>query len=137
MAKYFSFKELIDSETARYYGLNNLPNSLEIYKNLDYLMSNVLDVARERLGQPIKVNSGYRCDMLNSLVHGELNSQHMKGEAADIIPIHKSDLLRLWKIIIEGDIQFDQAILYRNRGFIHISVKRGGGNRHEILYKIQ
>lgn len=44
----------------------------------------MLDPARERLGKPIMVNSGYRCPLKNKAVGGVPNSQHLKGEAADI-----------------------------------------------------
>lgn len=134
MAKYFSFRELIESETAKYYGQYNVPNSLEIYRNLDNLMTKVLDPAREKLGQPIIITSGFRSGVVNSLVHGNINSQHMKGEAADIKPQHSWDMLKLWRIITEELPEFDQAIYYVKRGFIHVSIKRGVGNRKEILY---
>ncbi|MBR1732407.1 MAG: hypothetical protein IJ729_01500 [Alloprevotella sp.] len=41
---------------------------------------------REAWGAPIIVVSGYRCAALNKAVGGVKNSQHMVGEAADILP---------------------------------------------------
>lgn len=104
------------------------------------LTEQVLDPAREVLGKPIKVNSGFRCPLHNKTVGGVYNSQHVKGEAADIAPagfmIHdsglKTELVRLAKVIVENG-RFDQLILYPT--FIHVSWKRQGGNRQQILRK--
>ena len=56
----------------------------EVIMNAIALVENVLDPAREKLGMPIKVTSGYRCPLKNKAVGGVENSQHLKGEAADI-----------------------------------------------------
>ena len=53
-------------------------------ENIHALVANVLDPAREKLGQPITVNSGYRCKEHNVKVGGVVGSQHLRGEAADI-----------------------------------------------------
>ena len=55
--------------------------------NVEALVREVLDPARERFGGPIRVNSGYRCPKHNLAVGGVRGSQHMKGEAADIVPV--------------------------------------------------
>ena len=62
-----------------------VPNGAE--ENERALVEAVLDPARERLGKPITVNSGYRCPLHNSKVGGVANSQHMHGEAADVKPV--------------------------------------------------
>ena len=116
---------------------NKLPDGVE--ENLQALVDNVLDPVRERYGKPIKVNSGFRCLVHNKTVGGVTNSQHMKGEAADIIPVSsekikvKSELERLVKIIEELG-KFDQLIIYPT--FVHVSWKRSGGNRKQVLYKV-
>jgi len=43
-----------------------------------------LEELRVLTGQPIHINSGYRCPAHNRAVGGETNSFHMKGYAADI-----------------------------------------------------
>ena len=82
--KYFTISEMIKSETALKHGIWN-GASLEVEENLRALVEQVLDPLRERYGKPIRVTSGYRCPRLNTLVGGSPNSQHMKGEAADIV----------------------------------------------------
>ena len=98
-------------------------------ENVKALVSEVLDPVREKLGMPIVVNSGYRCEKHNKDVGGVKNSQHLKGEAADVTC---SDLKRLKAIIIENG-KFDQLITYPT--FLHVSYKRTGGNRHQRLKK--
>ena len=98
-------------------------------ENVKALVCEVLDPVRERLGKPIIVNSGYRCPNHNKDVGGVKNSQHLKGEAADI---HCEDNERLKQLIIENG-KFDQLITYPT--FLHVSYKRTGGNRHQRLKK--
>ena len=124
----------------------------EVVKNAIALVEEVLDPARERLGKPIKVNSGYRCPLKNKAVGGVEKSQHLLGEAADITPctliaglirnphpekeiphqVRNEELAALARIIVENG-KFDQMILYPT--FIHVSWKRNGTNRHKILRK--
>ena len=98
-------------------------------ENVKALVREVLDPVREKLGMPIVVNSGYRCEKHNKEVGGVRNSQHLRGEAADI---HCADNERLKQLIIENG-KFDQLITYPT--FLHVSYKRTGGNRHQRLKK--
>ena len=104
-----------------------VPNGAE--ENERALVEAVLDPARERLGKPITVNSGYRCPLHNSKVGGVANSQHMRGEAADV---SCEDNKRLAEII-EANGKYDQLIRYLNKAggirFIHVSWKRNSVNR--------
>lgn len=81
--KHFTIEELTRSETAKRMNINNTP-SKNVIANLTNLVEKVLDPAREQLGKPIYVNSGYRCKELNDAVMGAKNSYHKKGRAADL-----------------------------------------------------
>lgn len=110
---------------------------LEVIQNAIALVENVLDPAREKLGMPIKVNSGYRCPLKNKAVGGVENSQHLRGEAADIVPVAtgsqaREALMKLAHILVHNG-NYDQIILYPT--FIHVSWKRNGGNRHKLMRK--
>ena len=107
-----------------------LPDGIE--DNLKALVEEVLNPARERLGRPIVVNDGYRCPLHNASVGGAPNSQHIHGEAADIRSSTGS-VTTLGKII-EQLGNFDQLIYYPT--FIHVSYKRLGRNRHQVLKKV-
>ena len=109
--KYFTFSELCFSHTALKYHINNEP-SAPIVRNLTALVDNVLDPIRVRWGQPLIVTSGYRCPWVNHFVNGMPNSQHLKGQAADIVtqgcdPVEN---YRLFELIKDSDIPFDQLI---------------------------
>jgi uncharacterized protein YcbK (DUF882 family) len=108
-----------------------LPYGIE--DNLEGLATAVLEPVRERLGKPIVVNSGFRCPIHNRTVGGAAASQHMKGEAADIrFQDSRSKIQDLAKAIVANGT-WDQLILYPT--FVHVSYKRGGGNRKQILKK--
>jgi hypothetical protein len=55
----------------------------EIVDNLKYLVETALQPIRNKLEFPIRINSGYRCHLVNKLVGGSATSQHCRGEAAD------------------------------------------------------
>ena len=131
--KYFSISEMLKSDTAIKQRLwNGAPKEAE--ENLRALVDEVLDPLREAYGRPIRVNSGYRCPRLNTLVGGTPNSQHMRGEAADIQPVvgNEADLPELARILIENG-KFDQLIIYPT--FIHVSYRKLGWNRKQVLQK--
>lgn len=81
--KYFTIKELSYSDTAERMNIVNEPDK-DAVENMRRLVDVVLDPARELLGKPIKVNSGYRCKELNEIVGGAKYSYHLSGCAADI-----------------------------------------------------
>ena len=127
--KHFTYKEL------RCKCCGRLPP--EAKANAEALVDNVLDPAREFLGKPIHVNSGFRCPAHNAAVGGTAKSQHTLGEAADITAGSPAENLKLACLIAKRG-QYDQMIIYVNDGsmepqFIHVSWKRNGDNRHRIL----
>jgi len=48
------------------------------------LLAIQLQTIREYVGQPIKINSAYRCQLHNSIIGGVKTSQHILGKASDI-----------------------------------------------------
>ena len=139
MFKHFTIEELTSSDRARELGIDNTPDKDSI-ERLTTLIIEVLDPARELLGKPIVVTSGYRCSVLNTAVGGQPNSQHTKGEAADLQCYNNKYLFD----IIRENLSFDQLILEtkdifdRNgnktgvREWVHISYKKGK-NRKQVL----
>ncbi len=81
--KYFTIAELCKSDTADQLGIDNRCKK-EHVANMTALVDNVLDPLREAYGKPIRVNSGFRCPVLNKAVKGSATSDHMTGRAADI-----------------------------------------------------
>ena len=134
--KHFSISEMLKSDTAIKQRLWNGAN-LEVEENLRSLVEQVLDPLRERYGKPIYVNSGYRCPELNRLISGAINSQHMRGEAADITAGSPAENLKLAHLIEEAG-KFDQLIYEKNSSagpqWLHVSWRRIGNNRKKIMY---
>lgn len=114
---YFSLDELCKSDTAIKNNITNIPEIKSIH-NLQHLIKEVLNPLRTKFGKPILVTSGYRCKKLNELVGGVENSQHLTGSAADIVPVNKDDLQKLFDIAKEQE-NFDQLIW--EGSWIHIS----------------
>lgn len=127
--KYFTLKELTKTAT----GLPNTPD-MEAINNLEYLVEKILDPVRELWGAPITVNSGYRSVQVNRAVGGVANSQHLRGEAADITAGSPSKNGKLFGMIVNGGYNFDQLIDEKNCTWIHVSVKRTGYNRRQVLH---
>lgn len=130
MGKYFTIDELCKSDTAKKKGINNTPTA-EIKQKLGVLIDELLDPVREAWGKPIRVNSGYRCAKLNKAVGGVSNSQHIKGEAADLnagsVPLNK----QLFELI-RTNYEYDQLINEANYAWVHVSYVRK--NRHQVLH---
>ena len=128
----FSMEEFTRSETADKLGIKNEPDSRAKLAIVN-LCTKLLQPLRDIYGKPIHINSGYRCPELNKAVGGVATSQHQKGEAADLsIDGKAGDLLEL---IEENHLPFDQAILYRKRNFLHVSLKLEGEQREQIIIK--
>lgn len=82
--KYFTFKEMIQSNTAKARGIENIPDWDDIYR-LQRLIETILDPLREWYGSPIIVNSGYRCEALNKAVGGVSTSYHCFDRNTEIL----------------------------------------------------
>ena len=108
-SEYFSLEELTHSSVGTASGLANEPGPQEV-KNLQLLVTAVLDPLRRLLGRPITVTSGYRCRLLNTAVHGSPNSQHLTGQAADITTGDPATNHYLAQLLRHSGIPFDQLI---------------------------
>lgn len=120
------------SEVALQNNIKNTPD-LETIERIDALMEECLDKVREMWGKPIGVNSGYRCYELNKAVGGAKNSQHLRGEAADITTGSKENNRKLFDLIVASDIDFDQLIDESGYRWLHISYCKVY-NRKQVLH---
>ena len=94
----FCYSEFTASKIAEGFHIDNNIPSEYVRLNIHALVTLLLQPLREACGHALKVNSGYRCKKLNDLVGGSKNSQHTKGQAADIA----SDApIRLARIVID------------------------------------
>ena len=130
-------EELYASATATAKGINNKP-SVQQMINLVYLCAYVLEPLRVAMGEPIKIDSGFRCQQLNKAVGGVYNSQHMKGQAADLCIDGDIQKGRKWFNYIKNHLPFDQLIWEHNsKGtyWVHVSFVYPdfGKNRHKVI----
>ena len=131
--KYFSIRELTKSATAKRRGIDNTP-SADVVANLKLLIEKVLDPLREAWGQPIIVDSGYRCPKLNKAVKGAVNSQHMLGQAADIRTLKDdpTENKKLFDLVQRLKLPYDQLIDEYDYNWIHVSY--GPRHRRRVLH---
>lgn len=130
-------EELYASATATAKGINNKP-SVQQMINLVYLTAYVLEPLRVAMGEPIKIGSGFRCQALNKAVGGVYNSQHLKGQAADLCIDGDIQKGRKWFNYIKNHLPFDQLIWEHNsKGtyWVHVSFvfPDFGKNRHKVI----
>lgn len=131
--RFFSWGELVRSETARTRGIDNTPGPAEAARLVALCL--VLDAIREELG-PLTVTSGYRSHALNVLIGGSARSAHVRGEAADVKGGGGWDAtVALDKIQALG-LPVDQVIAYHpdRGGHLHIGIVVGGEPRRQYLW---
>ena len=95
---------------------DNLPTVQDIF-NITYGCEHLLEPARLHVG-PILVNSGFRNKRVNRIVGGVSNSQHLKGQAADIRPQDRGQFLLLVNFL-KANPHTDQ--LLTADGWLHVS----------------
>jgi len=130
LSKYFTLSEMIKSDTAERLKIDNTPYPRHI-KAMRALCANLLDPIRDAVGRPLHVTSGYRCRALNTAVNGSRNSQHLRGEAADI---HVKGMTprELYDFILTLNLDFDQ-IIDEFGEWVHISYTEKRPNRKQAL----
>jgi zinc D-Ala-D-Ala carboxypeptidase len=125
LSVHFNLADLTRSDTATRHGIDNTPGPAEV-ENLRALANNVLDWVATFFGRDkVIINSGYRGPGLNAIIGGSKNSQHCKGQAADIEVVGVSNYaLANW---IATNLKFDQLILEFHKaeeptsGWVHVS----------------
>ena len=143
LSPHFTVGEMLRSGKAVGMGIKNVPevnpapgeaSRAEVIENLRELCNKVLEPLRRRVGRVIVVG-GYRCEAVNRAVMGAEHSQHLRGEAVDI-HVTGLEMCRKYAAIL-AQTDFDQMILEPQESikkrWIHISYKRNGKNRHQIL----
>ena len=133
LSENFTLEELIHSNTAERMGIDNVPKDEKVVENLRSLCLEVLQPLRDYVGAPVHINSGYRCPELNMAVGGVKNSQHCRGEAADIRIVSPKQG-REWAAWIEDNCRFDQMLLERNKNgavWLHVSCKRDASKNRQ------
>lgn len=137
--KYFTLEEMYKSQTASKLHINNTPDT-ETTLHLIELMK-FLDPIREKWGSAIRVTSGYRCDRLNRIVKGSVNSAHKYGWAVDLVP-KKGTVEELFSFIAQylilSKLKWDQLIIERSKtgSWVHLGLKNKDGKQRGQVFTL-
>ena len=140
LSKNFWLNEMIKSNTATRYGIENIPSTEEVVA-LTALTISCLQPIRDNHGV-VSISSGFRSGQVSEQVNSSRRSQHCKGEAADF-ECHSIDNKELALWITKSLPTWDQLLLEfysnddPNSGWIHLSYKRDGSNRKEVKRAIR
>jgi uncharacterized protein YcbK (DUF882 family) len=127
LSPHFTLAELTRTST----GLANEPTPSQVAA-LTSLCVHILEPIRALLGAPLRITSGYRSSAANAAIKGAAGSQHMLGEAADIVPVGM-DVETAMAKIAAARLPVDQLIVYPRGGFLHVSYSAVRANRGELL----
>lgn len=126
----FSLAEMTISRFAALHGFKNDPDMRQAI-SLCRLCRNVLQPLRDAIKQPITVTSGFRSSQLNNAIEGAPQSQHMRGEAADII-IPGYSFTQIMLLIRRLRLPVDQLIDEHGQ-WVHLSHTLPENTRGEVL----
>ena len=133
ISNFISFKEATHSNYAQENGISNKPKAEHI-KNMELLAEKVFEPLREWVGNPIKVNSMFRSEELNTALRGSHTSSHMQGKAMDITSIDGKTNLEMFHYI-KNNLDFDQLIWEYGTEprWLHVSYENKKDNRNQVL----
>ena len=138
LSPHFKLREFERSQIAERYGIDNTVKEESVYKNLQLLCSNVLEPVRNHYGIPFSPNSGYRCLDLNRRLKSSDNSQHVRGQAADIELATVSNYdLGIW---IKNNCEYDTVLLefYKEgipwSGWVHVSYVENNNRKRALIF---
>jgi zinc D-Ala-D-Ala carboxypeptidase len=129
ISKHVSWKEGTYSRTGDRLGLDQIKCMKEVAEN-------IFEPLRKWAGGPIKINSMFRGEPVNTAIGGSKNSQHMKGQAMDIDDTfgHKTNAEMYY--YIKENLDFDQMVWEfgtdKNPNWIHVSYVTHRPNRKKL-----
>mgnify|MGYP003140504080 CR=1 FL=1 len=135
ISEHVSHKEGVHSNTALRLGLDNTPNPDQLLC-MHAIARDVFEPLREWVGGPIKINSFFRGEPVNTAIGGSVRSQHMKGQALDLDDTfgHKTNAEMYH--YIKDNLDFDQLIWEfgddDNPNWIHVSYVTHRDNRKKL-----
>ena len=136
ISKHISDKEAVYSNTAIRRGIENIPNDKQLY-NMKMIARQIFEPLRSYVGGPIKINSFFRCEELNTAIGGSSKSQHCKGQAIDIDDTFKRSSNAAMYRFIKDNLDFDQMIWEfgddNNPDWVHVSYISKKENRNRCL----
>lgn len=135
ISEHVSYTEGVKSNTALRLGLDNIPNPDQL-QCMHEIARDVFEPLREWVGGPIKINSFFRGEPVNTAIGGSVRSQHMKGQAMDIDDTFGVKTNAEMYHFIKDNLDFDQLIWEfgndDNPNWIHVSYVTHRENRKKL-----
>ena len=115
----FTLDEFLVSQTAARNGIDMTP-SPRVIDNLERLAQQFLQPIRDEANSPVIISSGYRPELLNTMIGGSKTSAHRFGRAADfrVIGLSPYDTCQL---ILSLELHYDQLIHEFGR-WVHLGI---------------
>lgn len=136
ISDHISYTEAIKSNTATRRGIDNTPGDYEI-TNMVGIAENIFEPLRKWVGGPIKINSMFRCEELNTAIGGSSRSQHCQGRAIDVDDTFGNKTNAEMFNYNKENLNFDQLIWEfgddANPDWVHVSYVSKEENRNRIL----
>lgn len=132
LTPHFTLEELAGTSIEKYQKKNLEAAKQQMGKM--YMLAGFAERIREIIGQPLIISSGYRCISLNNYLGGALVSQHLLGEALDIV-CKNMTAKGMFDKILKSDLKYDQMILETNKAgttWLHISI---GSRKQRLEFK--
>jgi zinc D-Ala-D-Ala carboxypeptidase len=138
ISEHITEAEAFKSQQAIRLGIKNYTDDEILLENMRFVANNIFEPIRKHFAKPIGISSFYRCVELNKKIKGAKNSQHTTGEAIDIDADIFGGLINTEIYnFVKDNLTFDQLIWEygdnNNPAWVHVSLKREGKNRGQIL----
>ena len=136
ISKHISYHEGTYSQTGVRRDLDNTPDDGQL-KRMEEVAENLFEPLREWVGGPIKINSFFRGEPVNTAIGGSRKSQHMKGQAIDIDDTFGHRTNAEMYHYIKDNLDFDQMGWEfgtdDNPNWVHVSYVSEDDNRNRCL----
>ena len=130
-----SYREATHSDTAKRLNIKNDPTEDHLV-NMILIAEKVFEPLREWCEHPIKINSMYRSEALNTALRGSKSSQHRFGQALDLDTLGEKSNADLFNYISEH-LSYDQLIWEAGTDddpdWIHVSYVNEEKNRKQRM----
>ncbi len=142
ISRYFWLREVIQSDKALEFKIDNRILIDQYKKNITYLCQSVVDLIRIKVNRPLYLSSGYRTQEVNSLAGGSSTSAHVYGFAVDIKLKNKQEGEGLYGQILamveNGELlSIDQVILNTEKLYLHVGIRQDQSYNRNYFYKVE
>jgi len=140
ISDHVSYNEGIKSNTATRLNIDNTPDSYAL-GNMTAVSHNLFEPLRKWVGGPIKINSFFRSEKLNSSIGGSSSSQHCQGRAIDLDDTFGYKTNAEMFNYIKENLSYDQIIWEfgdnNNPDWVHVSYISDNENRNRALKAVK